>query len=59
MGFNYHYKETVYFLINSHNYPLAKVGEIKAYFLMQFTEREKVAKKMQLSATIFNASDTG
>ena len=42
-----------------HDFCLAKVSQIEAYFLSKIAEREKLAKKVKRLATITNASDIG
>ena len=41
--------------IKQHNYLLAKIGEIEAYFSSKITKKEKLAKTIKCLATVLNA----
>ena len=41
--------------IKPHNYLLAKIGEIEAYFSRKITKKEKLTKAIKCLATVSNA----
>lgn len=41
--------------IKPHNYLLAKIGEIEAYFSRKITKKEKLTKTIKCLATVSNA----